>query len=103
MSGTLGFIRKQQKQQEQIKRKALQQNQKNITLKQNREQIIAEICNTFGWTELDDFAKKMIDDAFSGKFVDVKQLKKDLSKWKETKEQSSNSSSLQESENASLS
>ena len=29
----------------------------------------------------------MIDEAFSGQFVDIKKLKKDLADWKESKEQ----------------
>ena len=37
----------------------------------------------FGWKELDPFAKEMLDKAFAGKTVNVKQLKKDLAAWKE--------------------
>jgi len=87
MSGTLASIRRKKQLEEETRRKAIIQNNKQKSLEQNREEIIAEICNTFGWTELDDFAKKMIDDAFAGKFVNIKKLKKDLADWKESKEQ----------------
>lgn len=87
MSGTLASIRKNKKLAEEARRKANIEANHQKELKANRENIITEICKTFGWTELDDFAKKMIDDAFSGNFVNIKKLKKDLADWKESKEQ----------------
>lgn len=92
MSGTFGTLRKKQKQLEEQRKKIVSQSNKTKELEQNRQEIINEICKTFGWTELDDFAKKMIDDAFSGKFVNIKKLKKDLADWKENKNQEASSS-----------
>ncbi|MBR4316256.1 MAG: hypothetical protein IKP65_04710 [Alphaproteobacteria bacterium] len=92
MSGTLGAIRRQQEQLEKQRKKIIQESNKAKSLEKNREAIIAEICKTFGWTELDDFAKDMIDNAFKGKFVDIKKLKKDLAEWKENKNQEISSS-----------
>ena len=58
MSGTLASIRKNKKLAEEARRKAnMEANHQNM-LKINREQIITEICKTFGWSELDDFAKR---------------------------------------------
>ena len=55
---------------------------KQQSIQLNREAVIAEVCATFGWKELDPFAKDMLDKAFAGKAVDVKKLKKDLADWK---------------------
>jgi hypothetical protein len=86
MSGTLGAIRRERQRREEVLRKAQAEADKRQSLELNREAVIAEICEAFGWTELDEFARKMIDDAFAGQLVDVKQLKKDLAKWKEEQE-----------------
>lgn len=96
MSGTLGTIRKQKEQQEKARKKILAESIKQKNLSLNREEVIAQICKTFGWTELDDFAQKMIDDAFNGKIVDIKKLKKDLEEWKKKQFQEGYSSSEQE-------
>lgn len=87
MSGTLASIRKKKKLEEETRKNVIKQINHKNELKINREEIISEICKTFGWNELDDFAKKMIEEAFSNKFVDIKKLKKDLADWKESKEQ----------------
>ena len=95
MSGTLGIIRKQKEEQEKARKKILAESIKQKNLSLNREKIVSEICKTFGWTQLDDFAKKMIDEAFNGQMVDIKKLKKDLFDWKTKKEQEASSSQEQ--------
>ena len=55
---------------------------KQQSMQLNREAVIAEICATFGWKELDPFAQDMLDKAFAGKSINVKKLKKDLADWK---------------------
>ena len=69
------------KQSELAKLRAKAEKQKSLRL--NREAVIAEVCAMFGWKELDPFAKDMLDKAFAGQTVDIKQLKKDLAAWKE--------------------
>jgi hypothetical protein len=81
MSGTLGAIRKQKAERERQRRKALEQSRKQAELQANREAVIAEVCTLFGWKELDPFAKEMIDKAFAGQIVDIKQLKADIADW----------------------
>ena len=81
MSGTLGSIRKQKAERERQRMKALEQSRKQAELQQNREAVIAEVCALFGWKELDPFAKEMIDKAFAGQIVDIKQLKADIADW----------------------
>jgi len=56
---------------------------KEKSLQLNREEVIAEVCAMFGWTSLDPFAKDMLDKAFAGQTVGIKQLKQDLAAWKE--------------------
>jgi hypothetical protein len=81
MSGTLGAIRKQKAERERQRLKALEQSRKQAELQVNREAVIAEVCALFGWKELDPFAKEMIDKAFAGQIVDIKQLKADIADW----------------------
>jgi hypothetical protein len=81
MSGTLGAIRKQKAERERQKIKALEQSRKQAELQANREAVIAEVCALFGWKELDPFAREMIDKAFAGQIVDIKQLKADIADW----------------------
>jgi hypothetical protein len=83
MSGTIAHKRRLEaaKQAELAKLRAKAEKQKSLRL--NREEVIAEVCAMFGWKELDPFAKEMLDKAFAGQTVDVEQLKKDLTAWKE--------------------
>lgn len=81
MSGTLGAIRKQKAERERQRLKVLEQGRRQIELQANREAVIAEVCALFGWKELDPFAKEMIDKAFAGQIVDIKQLKADIADW----------------------
>lgn len=83
MSGTIAHKRRMEaaKQAELMKLRAKAEKQKFLQL--NREEVIAEVCAMFGWKELDPFAKDMLDKAFAGQTVDIKQLKKDLAAWKE--------------------
>ena len=83
MSGTIAHNRRMEaaRQAELAKLRAKAEKQKSLRL--NREEVIAEVCAMFGWKELDPFAKDMLDKAFSGQTVDIKQLKKDLAAWKE--------------------
>lgn len=83
MSGTIAHKRRMEaaKQAELAKLRAKAEKQKSLQL--NREEVIAEVCAMFGWKELDPFAKDMLDKAFAGQTVNVKQLKKDLAAWKE--------------------
>lgn len=83
MSGTIAHKRRQEaeRQAELVKLRAKAEKEKSLLL--NREEVIAEVCAMFGWKELDPFAKDMLDKAFAGKTVNVKQLKKDLAAWKE--------------------
>ena len=83
MSGTIAHKRRMEaaKQSELAKLRAKAEKQKSLRL--NREAVIAEVCAMFGWKELDPFAKDMLDKAFAGQTVDIKQLKKDLAAWKE--------------------
>lgn len=80
-SGTLGAIRKQKAEREAMVQKAIAQSRKQAELAANREAVIAEVCALFGWKELDPFAKEMIDKAFAGQIVDIKQLKADIADW----------------------
>lgn len=83
MSGTIAHKRRMEaaKQAELAKLRTRAEKQKSLRL--NREAVIAEVCAMFGWKELDPFAKDMLDKAFAGQTVDVEQLKKDLTAWKE--------------------
>ena len=83
MSGTIAHKRRMEaaKQAELMKLRAKAERQKSLRL--NREEVIAEVCAMFGWKELDPFARDMLDKAFAGETVNVKQLKKDLAAWKE--------------------
>lgn len=96
MSGTLGTIRKQKEEREKARKKILADSIKQKNLSLNREEVIAQICKLFGWSKLDDFAQKMIDEAFNGQIVDVKKLKKDIAAWKEKQLQEESSSFEQE-------
>lgn len=84
MSGTIAKKQKQALQLEQQRRRLRNQALKAEMLRVNREEVIAEVCAMFGWKELDPFAKDMLDKAFAGKTVNVKQLKKDLAAWKDS-------------------
>lgn len=81
MSGTLGAIRKKKAEREAMVQKAIAQSRKQAELQENREAVIAEVCALFGWKELDPFAREMIDKAFAGQIVDIKQLKADIADW----------------------
>ena len=83
MSSTIAHKRRMEaaRQAELAKLRAKAEKQKSLRL--NREEVIAEVCAMFGWKELDPFAKDMLDKAFAGQTVDIKQLKKDLAAWKE--------------------
>jgi hypothetical protein len=81
MSGTLGAIRKRKAERERQRLKALEQSRKQAELQANREAVIAEVCALFGWKELDPFAREMINNAFAGQIVDIKQLKADIADW----------------------
>lgn len=95
MSGTLRNIRIKKQQKEALRSRVSRQNLKQIMLYENRQKIIAQICRTFEWSDLDDFAKNMIDEAFAGQLVNLEKLKKDLQDWKQSKkEQESDSASV---------
>ena len=83
MSGTIAHKRRMEaaKQAELAKLRAKAEKKKSLRL--NREEVIAEVCAMFEWKKLDPFAKDMLDKAFAGETVNVKQLKKDLASWKE--------------------
>ena len=83
MSGTIANKIKQEKALAEQRMKSRLKADRERRLAQNREEVIAEVCAMFGWKELDPFAKDMLDKAFAGKTVNVKQLKKDLAAWKE--------------------
>ena len=82
MSGTIAHKRRLEAAKEAELLKLRAKSAKAKSLKLNREAVIAEVCAMFGWKELDQFAKEMLDKAFAGQAVDVKQLKKDLAAWK---------------------
>ena len=88
MSGTLGNIRKQREQLLAGQRRAAAEQRRQEALQANREAVIAEVCRLFGWSKLDDFAQKMIDDAFAGELVDIEQLKADIAAWQSAQERS---------------
>ena len=80
-SGTLGTLRRQREERERRQREAIERGRKQAELAENREAVIAEVCALFGWKELDQFAKEMIDKAFAGEIVDIEQLKADIADW----------------------
>lgn len=82
MSGTIAYKRRMVAAREAELMKLCAKAEKQKSLRLNREEVIAEICAMFGWKELDTFAKDMLDKAFAGEIVDVKQLKQDLAAWK---------------------
>ena len=82
MSGTIAHKRRQEAAREAELMKLRAKAAKENSLRLNREEVIAEVCAMFGWKELDPFAKDMLDKAFAGEIVDVKQLKQDLAAWK---------------------
>lgn len=81
MSGTLGAIRRKQAERDKQRQRIFEQGRRQAALVKNREAVIAEVCELFGWKELDPFAKEMIDKAFAGQIVDIKQLKADIADW----------------------
>lgn len=89
MSGTLRALREARKQWDEQQRKSLLETQKEKYLKENRQRVIAQVCKLFGWSKLDDFAQKMLDETFAGQIVDIKKLKQDIQKWKEQQSDSS--------------
>lgn len=106
MSGTLRAIRLKKAQQEERQRKAIAEAQHQEELRRNREEVIAEVCKLFGWSKLDDFAQKMIDDAFSGQCVDIEKLQSDIAAWKQAQDQEPEETipeQPQEEENAAVS
>ena len=82
--GTLGTILRRKAEREERERKVIDACEQEQKLRRNREEIIAEVCRTFGWSELDEFAEKMIEQAFYGQVVDIGKLKADLAAWKES-------------------
>lgn len=97
MSGTLGSIRRNEEQRQAVIRQAAARTARQKQLSRNRDEVIAEICALFGWSKLDDFARKMIDDAFAGEIVDIRQLKADIAAWREKQ------NGAEEKENADIS
>ena len=85
MSGTLRAVRHRKAQQDEMRKKAVEERQRQAQLQENREAVIAQVCKAFGWKNLDAFAQQMITTAFAGKIVDIKSLKADLQKWKEAR------------------
>ena len=83
MSGTIAHKRRMEAAREAELMKLRTKAAKENSLRLNREEVIAEVCAMFGWKELDPFAKDMLDKAFAGEVVDIKQLKQDLAAWKE--------------------
>ena len=83
MSGTIAHKRRMEAAREAELMKLRTKSARENSLRLNREEVIAEVCAMFGWKELDPFAKDMLDKAFAGEVVDVKQLKQDLAAWKE--------------------
>lgn len=83
MSGTIAHKRRMEAAKQAELMKLRTKSARENSLRLNREEVIAEVCAMFGWKELDPFAKDMLDKAFAGEVVDVKQLKQDLAAWKE--------------------
>ena len=83
MSGTIAHKRRMEAARQAELQKLREKSAKENSLRLNREEVIAEVCAMFGWKELDPFAKEMLDKAFAGEVVDIKQLKQDLAAWKE--------------------
>ena len=98
MSGTIANKLKQSAALEQQRRKLRNEAFKAEQLRINREEVITEVCAMFGWKELDPFAKDMLDKAFAGKTVNVKQLKKDLAAWKEAQSVQAEEPAVEETE-----
>ena len=82
-SGTIANRRKAEEKRAENIRKIKEAVEKTKALDANREQVIAEVCDLFGWKELDPFAQKMIDKALAGQIVDIQQFKTDVAAWKQ--------------------
>lgn len=76
MSGTRIKVRRQMERQRIEAAKAEE-------LAENRRRIKEEICRTFGWKALDQFAEEMLERTLDGKIVDMPKLIHDLRKWQE--------------------
>lgn len=87
MSGTLGHVRRERQKDEDDRIAAEIREVRQLQLEKNREEVIAEVCKLFGWSKLDDFAQKMVDNAINGKIVDIDKLKSDISAWKQAQEE----------------
>ena len=98
MSGTIANKLKQEKALAEQRMKSRLKADRERRLVQNREEVIAEVCAMFGWKELDPFAKEMLDNAFAGNIVNVKQLKKDLAAWKEAQSVQTEEPAVEETE-----
>ena len=86
VSGTIAHKRRMAEKKSAEFRKSRISFEKTRVLKENRKEVIAEICALFGWKELDPFAKEMVDKAVTGKVVNIKQLKNDIAEWKKSQE-----------------
>lgn len=86
ISGTTANRRRVERQKAENIRRLKAISARHKALNANREEVIAEVCALFGWKKLDPFAEKMIDRAFAGKMVDIKQLKADIAVWKKAQE-----------------
>lgn len=98
MSGTIANKIKHEKALAEQRMKSRLKADRMRRLMQNREEVIAEVCAMFGWKELDPFAKDMLDKAFAGKTVNVKQLKKDLAAWKDSQSVQAEEPAVEETE-----
>lgn len=85
-SGTIANRRNVERKKAENIRKIKATAKRNKALDTNRQEVITEVCSLFGWKKLDPFAEKMIDRAFAGKMVDVKQFKADIAAWKKAQE-----------------
>lgn len=85
VSGTLANARRAAKKKEDNFKRIEASAKRAESLCKNREEIIAAVCSLFGWSQLDPFARKMIDKTMSGKLVDIKKLKADIKAWKKSK------------------
>jgi hypothetical protein len=86
VSGTIAHKRRMAEKKSAEFRKSRISFEKTRALKENRKEVIAEICALFGWKELDPFAKEMVDKAVTGKIVNIKQLKDDIAEWKKSQD-----------------
>lgn len=90
VSGTIANKRRMEQAKAENMQKIKASAERNKELGKNREEVIAEVCALFGWKELDQFAKDMIDKVLAGQIIDIKQFKSDIAEWKQAQGEKAN-------------